>query len=91
MDALNHVQKGVKYPAVLCATGINDARVAPWQPGKFAGALQNATASGKPVLLRVDLNNGHFTENRLVTFSDFADQFAFLLWQTLNPNFRLNK
>ncbi len=91
MDALNHVQKGVKYPAVLCATGINDARVAPWQPGKFAGALQNATASGKPVLLRVDLNNGHFTENRLVTYSDFADQYAFLLWQTGNPNFRLNK
>ncbi len=25
MDALNHVQKGVRYPAVLCATGINDA------------------------------------------------------------------
>jgi prolyl oligopeptidase len=91
MDALSHVQKGIKYPAVLCATGINDARVAPWQPGKFAGALQNATASYKPVLLRVDLNNGHFTENRLVTFSNFADQDAFLLWQTGDPNFQFNK
>ena len=91
MDALSHVQKGIKYPAVLCATGINDARVAPWQPGKFAGALQNATGSDKPVLLRVDLNNGHFTENRLVTYSNFADQDAFLLWQTGNPDFQLKK
>jgi prolyl oligopeptidase len=89
MDALHHVQKGTNYPAVLCATGINDARVAPWQPGKFAGALQNASASGKPVLLRVDLNNGHFTENRNVTFSNFADQYAFLLWQTKSPDFKL--
>ncbi len=91
MDALSHVQKGIKYPAVLCATGINDARVAPWQPGKFAGALQNATGSDKPVLLRVDLNNGHFTENRLVTYSNFADQDAFLLWQTGDPGFQLKK
>ena len=91
MDALNHVQKGTKYPAVLCATGINDARVAPWQPGKFAGALQNASGSGKPVLLRVDLNNGHFTENRLVTYSNFADQDAFMLWQTEDPGYQLKK
>ncbi len=91
MDALHHVQKGTKYPAVLCATGINDARVAPWQPGKFAGALQNASGSGKPVLLRVDLNNGHFTENRLVTYSNFADQDAFMLWQTGDPEYQLKK
>jgi prolyl oligopeptidase len=91
MDALSHVQKGIKYPALLCATGINDARVAPWQPGKFAGALQNASASDKPVLLRVDLNNGHFTENRLVTYSNFADQNAFMLWQTGYPGYQLKK
>jgi len=91
MDALNHVKNGVKYPAVLCATGMNDARVAPWQPGKFAAALQNASASRKPVLLRVDYNNGHFTENRNVTYSNFADQYAFLLWQTGHPNFQLKK
>ncbi|HTB25797.1 MAG TPA: prolyl oligopeptidase family serine peptidase [Puia sp.] len=91
MDALSHVQKGIKYPAVLCATGINDARVAPWQPGKFAGALQNASGSGKPVLLRVDLNNGHFTENRMVTYSNFADQDAFMLWQTGDPGYKLRK
>ena len=91
MDGLSHVQKNIKYPAVLCATGINDPRVAPWQPGKFAAALQNNTASGNAVLLRVDYDNGHFTEDRSVTFNNFADQFSFLLWQTGHPGFALKK
>ena len=39
MDALSHVKDGVNYPAVICNTGINDPRVAPWEPGKFAAAL----------------------------------------------------
>ncbi|HMC84897.1 MAG TPA: prolyl oligopeptidase family serine peptidase, partial [Chitinophagaceae bacterium] len=91
MDGLSHVQKNIKYPAVLCATGINDPRVAPWQPGKFAAALQNNTASGNAVLLRVDYDNGHFTEDRSVTFNNFADQFSFLLWQMGHPGFALKK
>jgi prolyl oligopeptidase len=88
MDGLSHVKKGVSYPALLCATGINDPRVAPWQPGKFAAAVQNASSSGKPVLLRVDYDNGHFTEDHIVTFNNFADQYAFMLWQTGRPDFQ---
>jgi hypothetical protein len=30
-----------------------------WQPGKMAARLQAATASDKPVLLRVDFDAGH--------------------------------
>ncbi len=89
MDALSHVQDGVKYPAVLCNTGINDPRVAPWEPGKFAAALQNSSVSGKPVLLRVDYNSGHFSEEKIVTFRYLADMFAFALWQTGHPDFQI--
>jgi prolyl oligopeptidase len=88
MDAFLHVKEGVKYPAVLCATGINDPRVPPWQPGKFAAALQHASTSGKPVLLRVDYDNGHFTADKTVAFKDAADQFSFVLWQTGHPDFQ---
>ena len=42
--------KGANYPAVICIGGWNDYRVVPWQPAKFAAAVQNASASGKPVL-----------------------------------------
>ncbi|HEX9092669.1 MAG TPA: prolyl oligopeptidase family serine peptidase, partial [Coriobacteriia bacterium] len=54
-----HITKGTRYPAVLVTTGINDRRVAPWQAAKFVARLQAATASGKPVLLRVDWGTGH--------------------------------
>jgi prolyl oligopeptidase len=88
MDGLQHVQQGVKYPAVLCVAGWNDPRVAPWEPGKFAAALQNASTSGKPVLMKVNYDNGHFTEEKIVTFQNFAGQYAFLLWQTGHSDFQ---
>jgi len=88
MDGVQHVQKGVKYPAVMGVGGWNDPRVAAWEPGKFVAALQQATDSGKPVLMKVNYDNGHFTEEKIVTFKNFADQFAFLLWQTGHKDFQ---
>src|SRR3989442_14115830 len=44
--------------------GWNDPRVTPWEPGKFVAALQGATASGYPVLMKVNYDNGHFTEEK---------------------------
>jgi prolyl oligopeptidase len=89
MDAFLHVKEGVKYPAVFCNTGINDPRVAPWEPGKFAAILQNSTASGKPVVLRVDYNSGHFSREKIVTFKYLADMLAFVLWQTGHTDFQM--
>lgn len=43
---------GEGYPTVLLTTGVNDPRVAVWQPGKITARLQAATTSGRPVLLR---------------------------------------
>jgi len=91
MDGVQHVVKGVKYPAVICVGGWNDPRVVAWEPGKFAAALQNASSSGKPVLMKVNYDNGHFTEDKNVTFANFADQFAFVLWQCGHPDFQPKK
>jgi len=56
--------------------------VDPWQAAKMAARLQAATASGRPVLLRVD-DAGHdrwgATKSQLYALR--ADQWAFLLWQ----------
>ena len=89
MDGMQHVVAGTKYPAVICVTGWNDPRVVPWEPGKFAAALQNASSSGKPVMLKVNYDDGHFTEDKNVTWANFADQFAFALWQCGHPDFQL--
>ena len=79
----HHVKKGVKYPAVLLTHGYNDPRVAVWQSAKMAARLQAATASGKPVLLRIDYDAGHggygSTQNQRNEVQ--ADIFAFLLEQ----------
>jgi prolyl oligopeptidase len=83
MSAYYHVKDGARYPAVMITTGMNDPRVVPWEPGKMAARLQAATASGKPVLLRVNYQGGHGTigGTRTQTEQLFADQWSFLLWQ----------
>ena len=91
MDGVQHVKANTAYPAVLCVAGWNDSRVIAWQPGKFAAAMQNNSVSGKPVLMKVNYDNGHFTEDKTVTFSNFADQFAFVLWQCGHPAFQPKK
>jgi prolyl oligopeptidase len=88
MDGVQHVRKGVKYPALMGVGGWNDPRVAAWEPGKFVAALQAATTSGRPVLMKVNYDSGHFTEEKIVTFNNYAGQFAFLLWQTGHKDFQ---
>lgn len=87
MDAYLHVQDGVKYPPTLLTTGINDPRVPPWMPGKFAARLQ---AAGAPlVLLRVDYNAGHgIGSTRLQVLAQLADTMSFFLWQFGVPGFQ---
>jgi protease II len=89
MDGVEHVVKNTNYPAVICIGRWNDPRVIAWEPGKFAAALQNATTSGKPVIMKVNYDNGHFTEDKSITFANFADQFAFAMCQCGHPDFQL--
>ena len=88
MDTFNHVVPGTKYPTVMCVGGTNDPRVIVWQPGKLAAALQSASTSGKPVLMQVNYDNGHFTEHKKVAFRNFANMHAFVLWPAGHPDFQ---
>lgn len=88
MDAQSKVKEGVKYPAVIIRTGMNDSRVEPWEPGKFAAILQKDSASEKPVLLYVNYENGHFTSDFDVIFKEYADIYSFALWQVGHPKFQ---
>jgi prolyl oligopeptidase len=55
----HRVVQGERYPAVLLTTALGDSRVDPMHARKMAARLQEATASGRPVLLRVDEDAGH--------------------------------
>jgi prolyl oligopeptidase len=51
-------------------------------------AVQQRSASGRPALLLVNYDNGHFTEEKSVTFRNFANQYAFVLWQAGHKDFQ---
>ncbi len=81
-DAFHHVERGVQYPPILITTGLNDARVAPWLPAKFAAKLQ-ASDTRSPVLLRVDELSGHGQGSTRSQVDElFVDIAAFMFWQS---------
>ncbi len=80
MDAYQKIKEGVKYPAVMLTHGINDPRVEPWFSAKLAARLQAASASRKPVLLRIDYDAGHgIGSSRKQRNEESADVIAFLM------------
>jgi prolyl oligopeptidase len=82
MSPYHHIKDGVNYPAVMVTTGINDPRVDAWQAAKMAARLQAASASGKPVLLRIDFDAGHgYGSTKRQRNEELADTFSFLFWQ----------
>jgi prolyl oligopeptidase len=88
MDSIQHVEKGAHYPAIMISLGLNDPRVEPWGPAKFAAALM-ASGSPNPVLLRVDLNSGHgHGSTRSQTDLLVTDWIAFIKWRAGVPGWR---
>ena len=81
IDPYYQIRYGVVYPGVLMGTGLNDARVSPWMPAKFAARLQAATTSSRPVLLMV-APWGHSFETKAQFEVALADAYSFLLWQS---------
>ena len=55
----HHVVPGTAYPAVLFTVFTSDTRVDPVHAYKMCAALQDATSSGSPVLLRAEDQVGH--------------------------------
>ena len=88
MDTIQHVKKGVQYPAVMVSTGLNDPRVSPWEPAKVFAAIE-ASGTKNPVLLRVDEEAGHGVgETKTQSDSLEADSIAFIFWQASLPEWQ---
>lgn len=89
MDAYQNINKGIKYPAVLITTGINDPRVTPWQSAKFIAKLLSNNKTDKPVLLKVDYEGGHGGDIPAVQrYANLSDIFAFAFWQLGHPDYQ---
>jgi prolyl oligopeptidase len=88
MDATQAVKPGTAYPAVLLLHGMTDPRVEPWQSAKMFARLTKATTSKNPILLRVELDEGHgIGATRTHDDEETADIYAFVLRRAHTPGF----
>mmetsp|Transcript_52509 Transcript_52509/g.154989 ORF Transcript_52509/g.154989 Transcript_52509/m.154989 type:complete len:346 (+) Transcript_52509:1521-2558(+) len=79
---IQQVRRGVAYPAMLLTSGLNDPRVAYWEPTKWAQVLRAKVANGDDVLLKMDLAAGHFSaSDRYRYLRELAFDYAWLLDQ----------
>lgn len=75
---LQHIKKGVRYPATLVWTADHDDRVVPAHSFKFAATLQAAQAGDNPVLIRIQHNAGHGTGmDTQKQINHITDHYAF--------------
>jgi prolyl oligopeptidase len=77
----HRLKEGTKYPAVLFTAGEHDGRVLAYHSRKMAAALQSASTSEKPILLRTN-TSGHGIGTPLEEqIAEGADIFAFFASQ----------
>ena len=74
---------------MLLTHGVNDPRVEVWHSTKTAARLMAASASGKPVLLRLDYDAGHGIGNTKEQVTARARRHVrVLLWQMGVPGYQ---
>jgi prolyl oligopeptidase len=78
----HRVVEGTAYPAVLFTVFDSDTRVDPLHARKLCAALQHATSSDRPILIRREAEVGHGARSVSRTVELGADVLSFLAVQT---------
>jgi oligopeptidase B len=69
------------YPAVFATGGLSDPRVTYWEPEKWTAKLREHTTSGKPILLKINMDAGHGgASGRFDFLKEIATDYAFAIW-----------
>ena len=79
--------RAAEYPDILLTTGLNDPRVAYWEPAKFAARLRDMKTDNNILLLRTNFSAGHAgASGRYEYLKETALEYAFLIDRlTANP------
>ncbi len=78
-----NVKAGTAYPAIMFFTGDSDTRVDPLHARKMTALMQQASSSGRPILLHYSTNGGHSSGVSVdQKVQDDADQLTFLWIET---------
>jgi oligopeptidase B len=68
------------YPHMLVTAGLNDPRVAYWEPAKFTARLRALKTDGNRLLLKTNMGAGHGgASGRWDFLREVAFQYAFVL------------
>ncbi|HEU5304593.1 MAG TPA: S9 family peptidase [Gemmatimonadales bacterium] len=68
------------YPHLLLTAGLNDPRVAYWEPAKFAAKLRAAKTGSNRLLLRTNMGAGHGgASGRFDILREVAFKYAFMI------------
>jgi oligopeptidase B len=71
-----------EYPAMLVTTGLNDPRVAYWEPAKWVARLRATKSGDDPLILRTNMGAGHGgSSGRYDALRELAFRYAFILSQ----------
>ena len=74
------------YPHMLITTGLNDPRVAYWEPAKFAAKLREMKTDNNILLLHTNYEAGHAgASGRYDHLKEVAIDFAFLIDRLCDP------
>jgi oligopeptidase B len=77
----DNVQKK-PYPAMLVMSGINDSRVAYWEPTKWVAKLRAHKTDGNVLLLKMNMGGGHGgSSGRYERYRETAFRYAFMVDQ----------
>jgi oligopeptidase B len=70
------------YPRMLITSGVNDSRVAFWEPAKWVAKLRELKTDANELLLKTNMGAGHGGKSgRFESLTETAEEFAFILWQ----------
>jgi oligopeptidase B len=70
----------MEYPHILITTGLNDPRVAFWEPAKFTAKLRELKTDDNTVLLKTNFDAGHAgASGRYDFLKEIAFEYAFLI------------
>ncbi|MDP2960552.1 MAG: prolyl oligopeptidase family serine peptidase, partial [candidate division Zixibacteria bacterium] len=69
------------YPSLLITAGLNDPRVAYWEPAKFTAKLRALKTDENLLLLKTNMGAGHGgASGRYDELKDIAFEYTFILY-----------